>query len=82
MAKWILPPDQTRYNSGVMDRRTFAEWYSCPSATVEPGRPAIDPENWAGSQHRKSFQQKWFFIGADSSGKPCKGEAVVKLVAD
>ncbi len=81
-AKWILPPDQSRYNSGLLDQRTFVEWYSCPRARIEPGKPAVDPQNWAGSHERISFQQQWFFIGVDADGKRCKGEAVVQLLAD
>ena len=80
--KWILPPDQSRYNSGVLDQRTFVEWYSCPGAKIEPGSPATDPQNWAGSHERTSFQQKWVFIGTDASGKRYKGEGVVRLVAE
>jgi len=78
-SRWILPPDQTSYNTGVLDAKTFIEWYQCPNAIVSPGRPAIDPQNWAGSHSRQSFKQKWFFIGVDANGKSYKGEGVVEL---
>ena len=78
---WILPPDQRRYNSGVLDQRTFAEWYACPGALIAPGKPATDPQNWAGSHELADFQQKWFFVGTDAEGKRDKGEAVVRLIA-
>jgi hypothetical protein len=78
--QWILPLDNRRYNAGVMDQKAFKEWYSCPGARIEPGKPAVDPENWAGSRTRASFRQKWFFVGKDDQGKRYKGEAVVELL--
>lgn len=79
--QWILPPDNRRYNAGVLDGETFIEWYACPGARIEPGKPAIDPQNWAGSYTRTSFRQKWFFIGEDDRGKRYKGEGIVELIA-
>ncbi len=79
---WILPPDQTKYNAGILGQAEFTEWYECPTGRIEPGKPAVDPKNWAGSHTRSSFKQKWFFIGVDSKGQRYKGEAVVELVAN
>ena len=79
-AKWILPSDNQRYNAGIGGQTEFKEWYSCPSARIEPGKPAIDAENWAGSHTRTPFRQKWFFVAADDNGKRFKGEAVVELL--
>jgi hypothetical protein len=79
--QWNLPADTRRSDAGVLDGKLFKEWYACPSGRIEPGKPAIDPENWAGSYTRTSFRQKWFFIGADDQGKRYKGEAVVELLA-
>jgi hypothetical protein len=78
--RWILPSDNRRYNAGILSQRQFEEWYSRPSARIEPGKSAIDPENWAGSYTRTSFRQKWFFIAADDHGERYKGEAVVELL--
>ncbi len=77
--QWILPSDNTVYNAGVMNQKTFIEWYACSDARISPGKPAIDPENWAGSRSRKSFRQKWFFVGEDDRKTRYKGEAVVEL---
>jgi len=55
--------------------------YSCPSAKIEPGKRAVDLQNWAGSRELADFRQKWFFIGTDAGGKRWKGEAIVELVA-
>ncbi|MCO6045409.1 hypothetical protein NG895_15980 [Aeoliella sp. ICT_H6.2] len=79
--RWIFPPDQSSYNSGVLDQSTFEDWYACPDAKIEPGSPAVDQQNWAGSNDLKDFQQKWFFVGIDGQGKEYKGEAVVKFRA-
>ncbi|WP_425398083.1 hypothetical protein [Aeoliella sp.] len=79
---WILPPNQRRYNCGILDQGTFAEWYSCPDGEIAPGTAAVDPQNWAGSDELADFQQKWFFVGVDSSGKKYKGEAIVRFAAD
>jgi len=81
-AKWILPPDQRHYNTGIGKQKDFVEWYHCPGGIVRPGRPAVDPENWAGANARKPFRQKWFFIGVDAQGKRYKGEGVVELLTD
>jgi hypothetical protein len=78
--RWVLPLNNCRYNAGIGDQTKFKEWYTCPSARIEPGKPAIDPENWAGSSTRTSFRQKWFFIADDDHGKRYKGEAVVELL--
>jgi hypothetical protein len=78
--QWILPTDNRRYNSGVLNRQTFKEWYDCPTARIEPGKPAIDPQNWAGNRTRASFRQRWFFIGVDNRGNRYKGEGVVELL--
>jgi hypothetical protein len=78
--QWILPSNTGRYNAGLLDQRTFMQWYACPSARIEPGKPAVDPENWAGSHARHSFRQRWFFVGRDDQGKRYKGEAVVELL--
>ena len=80
-SKWILPASNRRYNAGVLNQRAFKQWYSCPGARIEPGKPAIDPHNWAGSRTRAPFKQKWFFIGKDDQGKRFKGESVVELLA-
>lgn len=77
--RWILPSNQEKYNCGVSDQASFIKWYNCPNARIEPGRPAADPENWAGNQVRQPFKQKWFFIGVDSDGQRFKGEAIVEL---
>jgi hypothetical protein len=63
--EWILPATNRRYNAGILDKKAFMEWYACPSGRIEPGKPAIDRQNWAGSYTRTSFRQKWFFIGED-----------------
>jgi hypothetical protein len=81
-SQWVLPPDQRHYNSGVLEKGTFAEWYHCPDATVRPGGPAVDPENWAGAYARAPFRQKWFFIGEDSQGQRFKGEGIVTFVTE
>ncbi len=78
--QWILPSNNRRYNAGILDQTKFKEWYACPSARIDPGKPAIDPENWAGNYTRTSFRQKWFFIADDDQGKRYKGEAVVELL--
>jgi hypothetical protein len=78
--QWILPSDNRRYNAGVLDKRKFMDWYACPSARIEPGKPAVDPQNWAGNNTRTSFRQRWFFVGQDDQGKRYKGEAVVELL--
>ena len=63
-----------RYNAGVMDQKTFEGWYSHPAAArILPGKPAVDPQNWAGSRTRASFKQKWFYIGRDDQGKRLQG---------
>jgi len=79
-SKWFLPPDQRQYNAGILDQATFTEWYRCTDATIQPGQPAVDPENWAGSYARAPFRQKWFFIGEDTQGQRLKGEGVVDLI--
>jgi hypothetical protein len=81
-AKWILPSNTRRYNAGILGQTEFKAWYSCPSARIEPGKSAIDAENWAGSHTRGSFRQKWFYIAANKDGKRFKGEAVVELLDD
>ena len=78
--EWVLPSNQKKYNSGVLDGKTFAEWYGIPDGTISPVAPAVDDQNWAGSHNRQGFKQKWFFIGVDESGKKWKGEGVVELV--
>jgi hypothetical protein len=78
--KWILPANTQLYNSGVLRQSDFIEWYHCPGARIAPGKPAVDPENWAGSRTRTSFRQKWFFIAEDDRKKRYKGEAVVELL--
>ncbi len=78
--QWILPSDNTRYNAGVKRQKDFIEWYTCAGARIEPGKPAADPENWAGSNTRAAFRQKWFFVGEDDRKNRYKGEAVVELL--
>jgi hypothetical protein len=80
--RWVLPPNTRRYNAGILSQSQFKDWYSCPGARIEPGKSAIDPENWAGSHTRTSFRQKWFFIAVDGQGKRYKGEGVVELLED
>jgi hypothetical protein len=80
MTSWILPSNNRRYNAGVLDQKAFTEWYSCPRARIEPGKPAIDPQNWAGSYTLTSFKQRWFYIADDDHGKRYKGEAIVELL--
>lgn len=79
--QWVLPPDQSHFNAGLLGQKEFIEWYSCPEATVEPNKPAVDPQNWAGSHTLADFKQKWFFIGVDEGGKSFKGEGLVELLA-
>jgi hypothetical protein len=79
--QWILPANNRRYNAGVLDQMSFEEWYSCPDARIAPGKPAVDPSNWAGSRAKAAFRQKWFYVGKDDHGKRYKGEAVVELLA-
>jgi hypothetical protein len=67
--QWILPSNSPRYDAGLSDQTTFAEWYACPGGRIEPGKPAVSPENWAGNHTRRSFRQKWFFVGKDDQCK-------------
>jgi len=77
---WALPSNQKKYNSGILDGQTFAEWYGIVDGTISPDSPAVDDQNWAGSRDLQGFKQKWFFIGVDKNGKKWKGEGVVELV--
>jgi hypothetical protein len=78
--QWVLPLSQNEYNNGVLDAKTFEQWYGKDAGIIVPGDPAIDPQNWAGSHLLKDFKQKWFFIGVDETGKKWKGEGIVALV--
>jgi hypothetical protein len=80
--RWILPSDNRRYNAGILDQSQFQAWNSCPVARIVPGKPAIDPQNWAGSYTRTAFRQKWFVIAEDDNGERFKGEAIVELLDD
>ncbi len=40
--KWILPATNHRYNAGVLNQKTFKEWYARASARIDQGnRPSI-----------------------------------------
>jgi len=75
--KWTIDP--ANHNSGLMPATVFAEWYSCPGGKLEPGKPATDKANWAGSHQKAAFKQKWFVVAKDAKGKRYKGEQVVEL---
>lgn len=79
--RWVLDAAQSQYNSGVLGPTEFIEWYACPDASVKPGRPCVDSQNWAGSRTLSEFKQKWFYVGVDADGTSHKGEGVVTLHA-
>lgn len=56
----------------------FAEWYSCPGATLIPGQTYTDPCNWYGSnQLRIAHRTKWYYIAQTAQGKQVRGEAEI-----
>ena len=67
--------------SGMVSGESCVVWMLNWSSIPNPSKPAVDPQNWAGSRELAGFRRKWFFIGTDAAGKRCKGEAVVELVA-
>lgn len=75
--KWGINP--AKFNSGMMPRTIFADWYSAPGGKLTPGTPATDATNWAGSHTRTPFRQRWFVLAKDKSGKTWKGEQIVEL---
>lgn len=56
----------------------FADWYSCPNATLLPGRLCSDGYNWSGRRTLEPGKTRWYFIGVDAKGKRVKGEAVIR----
>lgn len=56
----------------------FSDWYSCPNATLTPGRLCSDAHNWSGRRTLERGKTRWYFIGVDSKGKRVKGEAVIQ----
>lgn len=75
--KWTVDPQ--KYNSAVMPKEVFADWYSCPGAKLLVGKPVSDKANWAGSQTKAPFKQRWFVLARDQKGKVYKGEQVVEF---
>ena len=60
----------------------FADWYSCPNATVMVDQEVSDPSNWVGSDILRKTKAKWYFIGTDENGNRVKGEAVIEELAE
>ena len=56
----------------------FSDWYSCPNATLLPGRPCSDARNWSGRRTFEPGKTMWYFIAVNAKGKRVKGVAVVR----
>jgi len=56
----------------------FADWYSCPNATLLPGRVCSDAHNWSGRRALELGKTMWYFIAVNAKGKRVKGEAVIQ----
>jgi hypothetical protein len=70
--KWEL----LTYTGKSFSPNDFAEWYSCPGATLIPGETYTDPSNWMGSSQLKvTHRSKWYFIAQTIQGDLVKGEA-------
>ena len=60
----------------------FAEWYSCPEATVTEIQTCADPSNWTGRSALVAGRMLWYFIGVDAQGRRVKGQAVAEQLAE
>jgi hypothetical protein len=56
----------------------FSDWYSCPQATLLPGRPCTDAHNWSGRRTFEPSKTMWYVIGVNAKGIRVKGVAVVR----
>jgi hypothetical protein len=77
-SKWVF----ANYTGKPFAREHFADWYSCPNATVTPGQEYSDPTNWGGNEVLQEGRMKWYFIGTDENGNRVKGEAVIEELAE
>ena len=75
--KWYF---STIYNR-PFNAEEFAEWYSCPNATVSKAKSCNDPKNYSVGDQLSSVRSKWYFIGTNTKVQKVKGEAVVESLA-
>lgn len=75
----VIPDADSPLNGGVFSARTSRDWYLTDDGIVAPGRPCVDPENWAGTQSIGSIRQRWFLVGEDDEVDSFKGEAVLQF---
>lgn len=72
--RWVF----SNFTGSPYTATDFSDWYSCPNATLTPGRLCSDAHNWSGRRTLERGKTRWYFIGVDSKGKRVKGEAVIQ----
>ena len=74
--KWVF----SNFTRKPFTSEDFADWYSCPGATLVEGREFFDGSNWTGGDTLREGKMLWYFIGVTTDGRRVKGEAVVEIL--
>jgi hypothetical protein len=75
--RWVF----SNFTGEPFNGQQFAEWYSCPNATVTETHTCADPSNWTGRSALVAGRMLWYFIGVDAQGRRVKGQAVAEQLA-
>ena len=74
--KWVF----SNYTGKPFTSDDFADWYSCPKATLTEGNVFSDGSNWTGGDKLSEGKMLWYFIGVTTDGRRVKGQAVVEIL--
>jgi hypothetical protein len=76
--KWVF----SNYNGNPFSASDFADWYSCPKATLASGQEFYDVSNWSGSDSLNGVEIKWVYVGINSKGEYVKGESTIETIGE
>jgi hypothetical protein len=76
--RWVF----TNFTGEPFYAEQFAEWYSCPEATVTDTLACANSFNWTGNTRVESGRMLWYFIGVDEQGRRVKGQAVAEQLGE
>ena len=74
--RWVF----SNYTGKPFTSEDFADWYSCPKATLTEENVFSDGSNWSGGDKLQEGKTLWYFIGITADGRRVKGQAIVEIL--